>query len=260
MPVAVVTDGGASLPATLAESAGVTVVPLRASAGPGGAALTAGPPPAGFAEALAAAGEEGALVLTVARSMSSGTFEAARLAALHARRPVEVVDTRTAAGGQALVALAAAGAARAGRPLAEVRGAAERAAAKVRLVAHVPTLDQLVAGGRLPAPVAAAATRLGLQPLFAFADGRIRPLRPARSADAARRRVLDDWRASRVEGARLHVCALHAQAPEAAGRLLAAVEAEVEPATAFIAEFGEALVIHTGPGLTGLAWWWEPAR
>jgi DegV family protein with EDD domain len=189
--------------------------------------------------------------------MSSGTFEAARLAGSQAPVPVEVFDTRTAAGGQGLVALAAATAARAGRPLAEVRDAAERAAAGVRLIAHVPTLDHLVAGGRLPAPVAAAAGRLGLQPLFEFRDGRIRPLRPARSAEAARARIVGYWRADRVEGARLHVAALHARAPEAAGKLLAAVLSEVEPVTAFVAEFGEAMVAHTGPGLTGLAWWWE---
>ena len=37
---------------------------------------------------------------------------------------------------------------------------------------------------------------------------------------------------------------------------MAAVRAEVEPATAFSASFGTVMVVHTGPGLAGLAWWW----
>jgi fatty acid-binding protein DegV len=57
---------------------------------------------------------------------------------------------------------------------------------------------------------------------------------------------------------RLHVAALHALAPGAAEGLLERVEAEVTPATKFVGEFGSVMVVHTGPGLYGLAWWWEP--
>jgi len=28
---------------------------------------------------------------------------------------------------------------------------------------------------------------------------------------------------------------------------------------AFLGGFGPVMVVHTGPGLAGLAWWWEPA-
>src|SRR5438270_140076 len=37
----------------------------------------------------------------------------------------------------------------------------------------------------------------------------------------------------------------------------AAGAAEVEPKTAFSASFGTVMMVHTGPGLAGLAWWWE---
>ncbi len=36
------------------------------------------------------------------------------------------------------------------------------------------------------------------------------------------------------------------------------MKAEASPVTAFIGEFDAVMVAHTGPGLTGLAWWWEP--
>ena len=71
--------------------------------------------------------------------------------------------------------------------------------------------------------------------------------------------MLARWRHSRPRdrAARLHVAALHALAPEEAARLLEAVRAEAQPATAFVGEFDAVMVAHTGPGLTGLAWWWE---
>jgi fatty acid-binding protein DegV len=64
-------------------------------------------------------------------------------------------------------------------------------------------------------------------------------------------------RRSRVSGARLHVAALHAQAPDEARELLNRVAADQAPATSFVGQFGTVMVAHTGPGLAGLAWWWE---
>jgi DegV family protein with EDD domain len=285
MTVGIVTDGAASLPEELARSLGVTVVPLEVSIGGRNASngervpldevvrrlrdgvRTSSPPPGRFASAIERGrrGGDGVLVLTVARSMSS-TYQAAALAARRAGGdpgPVEVLDTRTAAGGQGLVVLAAAKAAQQGLPLPEVAAAARAAAERVRLLATLDSLDQLVAGGRLPK----AAGRLGalfhVQPLFEFSHGAIRPRVPAFSRAGARRRILRRWRRSRPHGpAALHVAALHALAPKEAESLLAAVRAELgsEPATAFIGEFDAAMVAHTGPGLIGLAWWWEEGR
>jgi fatty acid-binding protein DegV len=122
----------------------------------------------------------------------------------------------------------------------------------------VPNLDHLVRSGRVPNIAGWAGRRLGIAPLFEFREGGAHPMRPARGADAALDRIVAHWRRSRVEGARLHVAALHAYAPHTAERLLRAVTAEVEPATAFSASFGSVMVVHTGPGLAGLAWYWEP--
>ncbi|MBM3675499.1 MAG: hypothetical protein FJW88_11250 [Actinobacteria bacterium] len=41
--------------------------------------------------------------------------------------------------------------------------------------------------------------------------------------------------------------------------LLARVEREVTPLRAFVGQFGSVKVAHTGPGLVGLAWWWDDA-
>jgi fatty acid-binding protein DegV len=98
---------------------------------------------------------------------------------------------------------------------------------------------------------------LRVHPLFELREGNIRSLRPAFSRGASIARLLRLWRRTRVPGARLHVIALHALAPEAAHHLLAEVRRQVEPVTAMVAEFGAVMVVHTGPGLLALSWWWE---
>jgi fatty acid-binding protein DegV len=82
-------------------------------------------------------------------------------------------------------------------------------------------------------------------------------LRPALSPDAACDRIVGLLRRSQVDGAQLHVVGLHALALDTAHRLLARVEQQYAPATAFVGEFGPVMVVHTGPGLAGLAWWWD---
>ncbi len=267
MRVGIVTDSAATLPPGLASGNEVVVVPMEVTmAGSSNGdrrvplrevlrhlddgVRTSSPSPGRFSSAIAAAQDGGGvLVLTVARSMS-GTFQVASLAARRAGGQIEV---------EGLVVLAAARAASAGRPLQEVLGVARRAAAGVELVATVDDLRHLVAGGRLPKVVGWLAGLLGVQPLFEFRGGAIRPLLPALSHRAARRRMLARWRRSRPPGrAALHVAALHALERDGAERLLEAVKAEASPVTAFIGEFDAVMVAHTGPGLTGLAWWWEP--
>jgi DegV family protein with EDD domain len=168
-----------------------------------------------------------------------------------------VVDTTTAAGAQALVVLAAAQAAERGGDVDAVERAALAAIEQVRLIAMVPNLDHLVRSGRVPNIAGWAGRRLGIAPLFEFRDGGAHPLRPALGADAALDRIVSRWRRSRVDGAALHVAALHAQAEPVAQSLLDRVGAVVTPKTAFCASFGTVMVVHTGPGLVGLAWRWE---
>ncbi|MGH9066909.1 MAG: DegV family protein [Acidimicrobiales bacterium] len=282
MAVAVVTDSAAAIPRELASQAGIVVVPMRLSIGPDSyeeddvpleevvrrfdeGVRTSGPAPAAFTRAIEEAGArggagDGAVILTVSERMSSthkSALLAADLAAELGGPPIRVMDTSSAAGAQALVVLAAAGAAAAGADLDAVVSRANHVRRQVRLVAAVETLDFLVMGGRLPDLAGRAGRYLGVRPLFEFRDGRIKPLRPAMSRDGAVEALLGHWRRSRPRGRALHVVVLHALAPEAAGHLAAAVRAEAEPATCLVESFGPVMVAHTGPGVTGLAWWWE---
>jgi DegV family protein with EDD domain len=272
--VTIVTDSAAALPADLVERHRITVVPMWLTIGgesvregerPLSELLgdervsTSGPAPGEFEEAIASRLDDadGVLVLTIAASMS-GTHEAAMVAAGQLGDRVRVVDTATAAGAEALVVLAAAGAADRGASLDEVEAEAKDVVERVQLVASVPNLDHLVRSGRVPGIAGWAGRRLRINPLFEFRGGGVRRLRPALSADAATDRMVGRLLRSREPNTRLHVAALHALAPDAAEGVLERVEAEVTPATKFVGEFGSVMVVHTGPGLYGLAWWWEP--
>ena len=278
MPVAVIADSAAALDPALAEQHGVLTVPMLLEIGGAPVAeaampidelvsrlddgvQTSGPPPGAFVSAIEqarAAGAEGILVLTVGQHLSS-TYQTATMAASLAGEgcPVSVLDTGTAAGAEGLVVLAAAQAARAGADLATVEARAHLVAERVRLVAAVEQLTYLVRGGRLAASAAWAGNHLGVRPLFELRRARIRPLRPSLSSDGALDQVLGQWRRSWVDGAALHIAALHALRGDEAVALLEKVRAEIEPATALVGTFGPVMVAHTGPGVIGLAWWWE---
>jgi len=273
MTVRVVTDSAAALdPATIAAW-GILVVPTRLVVGDehylegeiGISELlerfdegvsTSGPTPGGFADAFVEAGGD-VLALTVAKGLSS-SFQAARVALQGARPRVRLLDTGTAAGGQALVVLEAAKTAREGGSLDEVEAAARHVVEQVRFFAAFETLEYLIRGGRIDGVVGGIAERLGIHPFLQIeAGGHLRRLRPCFSRRAALDRIFRIWSRSRVEGALLHVVVAHVLARDDAEALLDRVRAEVEPATALISEFGPVMAVHTGPGLIGLAWWWE---
>jgi DegV family protein with EDD domain len=274
-----VTDSAASLPADLAQSNRVTVVPMWLTIGGqqfrdgeldmaelvsrlGEGLSTSGPAPGELAEAAKDADHgDGVLILTLSQKMS-GVYQAARVAmGLLEREKVAVVDTGTAAGAEGLVVLAAARRAGSGSSLDDVVACAEQVRRRVRLVATLPSLEYLARGGRVPGAAAWGVRWLGLQPVFEFKEAKVRPLRPARGRRLACQRIVDIWAREvtreRERGAALHVAALHALEPAVADQLLDAVRRRVEPATAFVGSFSSVMVAHTGPGLVGLAWWWE---
>ncbi|MHB1446339.1 MAG: DegV family protein, partial [Acidimicrobiales bacterium] len=196
MTVAVVTDSASALPAEVAAAQDIGIVPMGLAIGGlpvvesaldteemiarfDEGITTSGPPPGDFAKAVERAQTgDGVVVITLAGELS-GTYRSALLGAHEAGGPVEVVDSQTAAGAEALVVLAAARAARAGRSLAEVAAAGPRAAPEVSLVGSLSTLEYLVKGGHIPAAAGWAADRLHVRPVIELRQGKVRPLRPA---------------------------------------------------------------------------------
>lgn len=274
MPVKVVVDSAAALPRDLAAQFDVVVVPMTLVIGDesvrdgelpmddllerlSDGVTTSTPSPGDWVSAVEPTlDDEGAVLLTVSSTMS-GTHASALVAADVLGDRVKVVDTRSAAGGEGLVVLAAAEAAAAGAELDKVLRVAEDAAAQVRLVATLDSLEQLVRSGRVPGIAGAAGKLLGVNPLFGFRDGSVQRLRPAFSREAAMTRLLGAWRTDRPHSeSECEIVALHAGARDAAEHLLESVRAEIEPRRSFLCEFSPVMVAHTGAGLVGLAWRW----
>jgi DegV family protein with EDD domain len=272
--VGIVTDSAAGLDPQVAAAHGIVLVPIwihldgrMVQDGTIGldevlaatSLSTSGPAPGEFAQAIAAARErhDEVLVLTVAASLSA-THDAARIAASELGPEVAVLDTGTAAGGQALVALAAAREAGAGGGLVDAADEARRVMSRVRVVGSLSTYAYLVRSGRVPGLAARAAHRLRVRPMFELRHGTPRALRPV-IGDNDLDRLVARCTAARRPGARVHAVVMHAGAAERAEKLSAALAAEVDPATLLIGAFGAGMVAHAGPGVLGLAWWWEEA-
>jgi DegV family protein with EDD domain len=274
MAVSVLVDSGAAVDHEVARRWGIEVVPLRLNVGgrsyrdgeisldrvlalPPEQVRTSGPVVGDFVAALRGC-PGGAVVVTVSAGLSS-THQAAVLAARVSDVPVRVVDSETAAGAQALVALDAAGAATAGGDLDAVETAAKRAVPEVRLAGCVGSLDRLARSGRVPGIAAYAGQLLGAHPLFILERGRIRPLRPAFSRAAALDRILSMWRSARAPDTVAEAVLLHAGQPDGLDQLAAGVAAE-QPKLMMTSMFGCVLAAHAGPDVLGLAWRWRLDR
>lgn len=280
--MAIVTDSTASIPAELAATAGVRVVPLDVVIGgerlvegegdtderlvraldDGVRVSTSQPAPAAFARAYAAAATAGAkeIVSIHLSGELSGTFRAAELAALGSPVPVHLVDSRSAGLGLGFAVLAAVEATRE-RPRrgerAELAGGAavaQRArdvAASGAVLFLVDSLEHLRRGGRLSAAAAALGTVLGMRPLLTLRAGRIEVREKVRTRRAARERLvaLGVEAAVRLDSPRLGVH--HLGQPELAAELAAqlAAGAGVDPAEVTISQVSAVIGAHAGPGL-----------
>jgi DegV family protein with EDD domain len=276
VPVAVVTDSTAYLPAGVAEERDIRVVPLEVRLGDrvgregvdiDAAELTAAlavrhldvqtsrPTPAEFAacyrEALDA-GADGVVSVHLSRELS-GTWEAARLAAdeVGADR-VRVVDSRAAGMGLGYAVLAAADAAEGGADGAAAEAAATDVAARCRMFFSVDTLDRLRRGGRIGTAAALVGTALAVKPLLHVAQGRIVPLEKVRTTARAAQRLVELAVRAAGDGPvdlAVHHLAAAARADEVAARLR---ERLPGIARLLVSEVGAVIGAHVGPGLLGV--------
>ncbi|MBI4259866.1 MAG: DegV family protein [Actinobacteria bacterium] len=267
MPVAVVTDSAADLPADVAVGHRVEVVPLvvtfEGDSRRSGVDIsaedfwrrartafptTASPPPAAFAEAYSRSAEAGAdgVVSVHLSGELSGTAQNARAAAGRARVPVRVIDSRLVGAGLGLAVLQAADAAAAGGGLEEVAGAAEAAAALVEVYVALETVEFLRRGGRLGAARAMLSDLLRVRPVLTLEGGVPVPVAKART----RRRALDEL-VARASGPARAAAVSHGDAPDAEALATRLEEAcGVRPSVTLM---GAALGAHLGPGALGLA-------
>ena len=276
MPVAVVTDSTAYLPAELSGSYDLTVVPLtvvingaeglegeqiqpaevaRALSARRSVVSTSRPAPSQFTEAyrkLLDAGAEGIVSVHLSAKLS-GTYEAACLAAGELGDQVQVVDSKTTGMGLGFSALAAADAAAKGKDLAAVRDAAATHAARVSTLFYVDTLEFLRRGGRIGAAQALLGTALSVKPILHVVDGVIVVRDKVRTAGRALAKLVD----LAVEAANdddVDIAVHHLEAPDRAAALADAIAMRLTTRLhdCYITEIGAVVAAHVGPGVAGV--------
>jgi DegV family protein with EDD domain len=278
MPVSVVTDTTGYLPREKLDRYGITAVPLyvvfsdrtvketditdypaffeelrRADSLPKTSQPSVGDFIAAF-EPLLGRGDE---VVSVHISGGiSGTVESARQAAEQLERDgrggerVRVVDSSTAAGGQGIVALAAARCAQLGGTSDEVVDAAERSRAELKMWFAIDTLEFLKRGGRIGAASAWIGSTLKIKPILTV-ERELSPVERVRTSSRMFERLVDYAQQRHDSGADAWVVQ-HIAAPDVAERLAERCYEVFGRDPLFISEVGPVLSAHTGPGMLGV--------
>jgi DegV family protein with EDD domain len=271
VPVAVVTDSTAYLPARQVEELGVRVVPLQVVVGGTSYAegleidsravaealraytpvSTSRPSPQELLDAYVAAAGAGAdsiVSLHISAAMS-GTYESAVLAARESPVPTEVVDSRSLAMGLGFLVLQAARSAAAGMPSSEIAEAARRRAARTRGYFYVATLEHLRRGGRISGAAALLGSALSIKPLLRLDDGHIEPMEKVRTASRALAR-LAELAVAAAGGGPVELAVHHLDAPERAAALADQLrEAVPQACDVVVGEVGAVIGAHVGPGM-----------
>jgi fatty acid kinase fatty acid binding subunit len=276
VPVAVVTDSTAYLPAEVVDRYGIEVVPLYVTLpgrsgregrdigpqdvarvlGTRGAKVSTSRPTTGdFVAAYRRCLDGGAdRVVSVHLSAElSGTSDAARLAAAQiGEHIVTVLDSRCTAMGTGFAVLAAARAAAAGGSAQEVAAAARASAEATHVFFVVDTLEHLRRGGRIGSAAAILGSALAVKPVLHMADGEVVPLEKVRTSGRALNRLVQRAVEAAGEGPAL-VAVHHLAAPERADRLAAELRERLpDLGELYVSELGAAIGAHVGPGAVGI--------
>jgi DegV family protein with EDD domain len=277
LTIAVLTDSSAVMPRRWLDTLPIKVVPIEVAWADGnvtdGSApyrevarrldagkppKTAAPSPGTFEAAISDVLSEAAGVLVVCPSSElSGTYASAVLAARQiGDARIRVLDSKTAAAGQGLVA---AEAARVGADATDIEVVSDRAlevCSKIQIWASLRQLDFLRRSGRLPAIATVGPDALGLQPIVRYGKGAPVPVGVVRGGERAVDRLYRAWERS-IEGAKGQTAVFHSERTGDATKLADRMRTRAPDAGVEVTEVNASLGAHTGPGLLGVAWFWD---
>ena len=281
--VAIITDSIAGLPKEMAESYGITIVPIRLMVG--GKVYrdsidmtsaeaykfleqepesfnTSPSSPGHYLEAFCEASQKAKNILCITLSSGLGTgYNAALLAKEQAEAElpnvkIEVMDSRNATAAEGFIALAAARAAAEGKNMAEVAAAAERVKARVTFIVYLDTMKHVYRTGRVPKIASQLGSALNIKPILTISDGLMHLKGIARNREHGVSRILHEMR-EKVGQKPAHIAVMHADVPDEAERLKARVAAEFNCAELWITEFSPVMGYATGKGTLGFAFYAE---
>lgn len=275
--LAVVTDSSADLPDAVLDRHHIALVPLQVMFGSSSfrdrvelkpedfyrrlrdsaeLPTTSQPPPADFLQAFRAARAEASEVVAVLLGSNlSGTFSAAQAAVRAAGLDgIHLVDSRSASFGVGLLALRGAELAESGWNGKRISDELTRIRSRSGMLLTVDRYDNLLRSGRISRSKAWLAGMLDVKPILSFdEEGQVVPIERVRGRENVELRVLKQLEQ------RLTPCpavvrfgVAHADAPEVAQRIQAALMRDYEPRDCFVALATGVLAAHVGPGAWGI--------
>ena len=275
MTIKIVTDSTSDIPKDTVRKLGITVVPQNVHFGTrtfednititpdqfysmlsAGQELpkTSQASPGRFKNAYDDLGREADGIVSIhISSKLSGTCNSARQGAAmtSATCSLGVIDSAQGSMGLGLVVIAAAAAANQGAGHEEVFATARDAAARSQCFTLFETLEYLHRGGRIGKAQALMGSMLNIKPMTIVRNGEIHPLGKARTFPKALARMKETAR----EFAPVQALAvMHSTTPDTASEVARDLKHLLpdgeEP---YIARFGPALGVYTGPGAIGIA-------
>jgi DegV family protein with EDD domain len=183
----------------------------------------------------------------------SGTVRSAEQAREQLGRQADrvyVIDSASACGGEGLVLLAAAAAARAGADGQAVSDRALRAREQLKMWFSIDTLEFLRRGGRIGGAQAWLGSALKIKPILTV-ESQITPVERVRTSGRAFERMVDLLRERAHDGADAWMVQ-HIQAPAEAERLVERGRELFNNDPVTISEIGPVIGAHVGPGLLGV--------
>ena len=273
--IRIVTDSAADLTARDLEIPGVTVVPLGITFADGTAALddgsmtkdefftrlaedsklprTSQPSPASFIELFEEAADAGdeVIVITIAQKLS-GTYQCANLAAAEADAKVYLIDSETAAQGEAIIVREAIRLREQGLSASRIAAELETFKKRVRVVAIVDSLKHLHKGGRLPAAVALVGGALGVKPVLSVVDGQIKLADTARGRPGAFVAMFKNIEKMGGVDPRYGYALLYSDEKGVLAPLHHYMHENLHMTGGRVARLGPVIASHAGPGCAGL--------
>jgi DegV family protein with EDD domain len=217
--------------------------------------------PEDYAEAYRELGRNARNILVITISSKISMFYGSARAAKEVVKKelssmaIEVLDSRTAAAAEGLIALAAARAANEGKTFKEVVSVARKVKERVRFLGLLETIRHVYRTGRIPKLASQIGALLSLKPILTGTDGAIRLAGAARTKRSGIEKMLKMMRDQAGSSGQIHVAVMHADAAEEAQMLRERIAAEFDCAELFVTDFTPIMACATGRGTLALAFY-----
>lgn len=172
-------------------------------------------------------------------------------------RSVEVIDTFLAAIPQGFIVMAAAERALEGDSLSEILHFVKKSIPQCGLAATPGTLEYLARGGRIGKAAFLLGSMVKIKPILTLEEGVVSPIKVVRTEKRALEAIID-YVAKKIQGHKsFQIAILKADDAERALVLRDLVLKKLNPVKIIQTEFTPVMGVHTGPGLVGLAYFYE---